>query len=135
MTRLWELFSGDEGDVHGSGANDRGPGSESYWLGYSDGHTDREDTSDYWEPPSFPSRGMTAKQLADFQRDFTQYARGRILGVGAEQYSDGVGQKFEGYSVNRLISEMQDEMADVVNYAAMISIQLERLKEKYVQQG
>ena len=78
---------------------------------------------------------MTAKQLAEYQKKFTRHARGRILGVGAEQYADAAGQKFEGYSVNRLISEMQDEMADVVNYAAMISIQLERLKEKYVQQG
>lgn len=74
---------------------------------------------------------MTSKELAEYQKSFTRHARGRILGVGAEQYSDKAGQKFEGYSVSRLIGEMQDELADVVNYAAMISIQLERVRQRY----
>lgn len=135
MKSIVELRNGNEGDVHRDRANDRGAGSESDWLGYGDRDSDRESATDYWAAPSFPGRGMTAKELAEYQKAFTRHARGRILGVGAEQYADEAGQKFEGYSVNRLISEMQDEMADVVNYAAMISIQLERIKEKYVQQG
>lgn len=131
---LWELFSGDEGDVPGSGAVNRGAGSQSDWLGYTKRDFGGEDPADYWEPPSFPKRGMTSKDLAEYQKAFTRHARGRILGVGAEQYADQAGQRFETYSVNRLISEMQDELADVVNYAAMIAIQLERIKERYVGQ-
>ena len=73
---------------------------------------------------------MTAKELAEFQAAFTRHARGRILGVGAAQYEDEAGQKFEKYSTNRLIAEAQDELADLVNYAVMISISLQRIKEK-----
>lgn len=135
--KLWDLFNkengGDDGDIHGSRENDRGPRSQSNWLGYNEWDVDSEDPADYWEPPAFPRRGMTTRELAQFQRDFTTHARGRILGVGAEQYADEhQQQKFESYPVFRLIVEAQDEAADLINYATMIAIQLERIKEKYV---
>jgi len=75
---------------------------------------------------------MTAKELAQYQKAFTRHARSRLLGIGAEQYSEVKGQRFETYSINRLISEAQDELADVVNYAAMLAIALQRVKEKFV---
>ena len=134
--RLWDLFGkengGDDGDVHGSREDDRKPGAQSDWLGYDERNADREDPTDYWSPPSFPRRGMTTKELAEFQKAFTRHARGRIYGVGAAQYAQTERQKFESYPVFRLIEEAQDEAADLINYATMIAIQLERIKEKYV---
>ena len=73
---------------------------------------------------------MTARELADFQRAFTRHARGRILGVGAEQYGNEKGQRFETYSTKELIDESIDELADVVNYATMLAISLRRIQEK-----
>ena len=135
--RLWDLFDkengGDDGDVLRGRENDRGHGAQSDWLGYGERHDDREDPTDYWSPPAFPRRGMTTKELGEFQKAFTRHARGRIYGVGAEQYADEhQQQKFESYPVFRLIAEAQDEAADLINYATMIAIQLERIKEKYV---
>lgn len=73
---------------------------------------------------------MTAKELAEFQEAFTRHARSRILGVGAEQYQDEQGQKFEKFPTSQLLSEAQDELADVVNYATMLAISLQRIKER-----
>lgn len=118
------------GDHEGSSKGNRRSGSDDYWHGYSDGRSDREDSDTYWDAPGFPERGMTARELADFQRAFTRHARGRILGVGAEQYGNEKGQRFETYSTKELIDESIDELADVVNYATMLAISLRRIQEK-----
>lgn len=128
-----ELLNGGHGGSNEAGRTGGGKlGSQSDWLGFADGNPGSQDPGDYWKPPAFPVGGMTARQLSEFQSAFTRHARGRILGVGAEQYSDQQGQRFESYSIQRLISEAQDELADVVNYAAMLAIALQRVKEKFL---
>ena len=89
------------------------------------------DTTAYWRRPAAPVAGMTSKELAEHQKQFTTFARGRILGTGADQYTRESGQRFEGLSVKRIIEETQEEIADIVNYAAMLSILLDRIGEKF----
>ena len=79
--------------------------------------------------PSPPSEGMTSQQLADFQEDFTRWSRRRILTDGLKQYDRGDRQAFEDLDFPTLIVYAQEELADIVNYCAMLSIKLERLKE------
>ena len=64
---------------------------------------------------------MTSWDLSEWQHDFAQYASGRILGIGAHQYDQAGSQKFEGLSIEESCDEMLDELADVVNYAAMLA--------------
>jgi len=80
--------------------------------------------------PVFAPAGMNVHQLSDAQRDFTAYARRRIEGVGAAQYSGGDRQKFEDMTVGRIVDETLDELADVVNYCTFMAVQLQRLKQR-----
>lgn len=73
-----------------------------------------------------PAHGMTAEELFRYQRTFTQYAADRLTGVGAQQYDRGGEQKFERMSVDELVDGLREELADIVNYAVMIDIQLTR---------
>jgi hypothetical protein len=79
--------------------------------------------------PSAPSEGMTSQELADFQEVFTRWSRRRILTDGLKQYDRGDRQAFEDLDFPTLIVYAQEELADIVNYCAMLSIKLERLKE------
>lgn len=75
---------------------------------------------------------MTSQQLADYQEQFTAWARARILTDGLRQYDRGGEQAFESYSPVRLIDETEQELADIVNYCTMLSIQLHRMRERLV---
>ena len=77
-----------------------------------------------------PSYGMTSYQLFEHQRRFTQWAADRLLGVGAQQYDRGGEQKFERMTVDELVDGLREELADIVNYATMIDIQLQRWAER-----
>lgn len=79
--------------------------------------------------PSAPSEGMSSQELADFQREFSEWSRSRILTDGLRQYDRGSRQAFEDLDFPTLITYAQEELADIVNYAAMLSIKLQRLKE------
>lgn len=79
--------------------------------------------------PSDPGEGMTSQQLADFQEHFTRWSRTRIMTDGLKQYDRGDRQAFEDLDFPTLIVYAQEELADIVNYCAMLSIKLERLKE------
>lgn len=79
--------------------------------------------------PSAPREGMTSQELADFQEVFTRWSRRRILTDGLKQYDRGDRQAFEDLDFPTLIVYAQEELADIVNYCAMLSIKLERLKE------
>lgn len=80
--------------------------------------------------PRVPGFGLNVDQLYDYQREFTEYAAGRLLGVGKEQYDRGSVQKFETMSVNELIDGLREELADVVNYATMLDILVARLSAR-----
>jgi hypothetical protein len=114
-----------------AGLGESPPLSQEHWL--SGGH----ERPANWEdshfattsaPPVSPAYGMSAEQLARYQRRFSTYARLRLLGTGKREYGKGNRQAFEDMSLHRLIDEAVDELADLVNYATMIAIQFQRLK-------
>lgn len=71
---------------------------------------------------------MSVADLFRYQRAFTLWAGARIAGVGAEQYDDGEkGQRFEGMAFERIATGLSEELADIVNYAVMLDIKMQRL--------
>lgn len=68
--------------------------------------------------------GMTSDDLHSFAEAFADYSRSRILNVGAEQYADEDGQKFESMTYNQIILELVDEIADAQNYLTMLGIKV-----------
>lgn len=83
-----------------------------------------------------PAPGMSSQELADYVALLAFKAQERILGVGMRQYDDGIaGQRFESYTVGRLLSELQDELVDVINYTSMLSIMVERAVTNAMREG
>lgn len=74
--------------------------------------------------------GISGVDFSSFIESFADYARGRAEGIGQRQYFDGAKQRFEFYSAKDLIDETLDELADVVNYSAMLAVKLLALKAK-----
>lgn len=56
-------------------------------------------------------------------------AQARILGVGAQQYTEGDRQKFETMPLADLVEYAREETLDLVNYGAMVTLRIERLAE------
>lgn len=107
-----------------------GSGSSVAKPGTADRSGERGTAADHGPTP--PPAGMTSQQLADYQKQFTAWSRTRILTDGLRQYDRGGKQAFESYSPVRLIDETQEELADIVNYCTMLSIQLHRMRERLV---
>lgn len=82
------------------------------------------------DPPSAPPEGLTSWDLADYVNRFAGYATTRILGIGAHQYDLAGRQKFEGKDLEDICDELLDELADVVNYAAMIALKVSRIRDE-----
>lgn len=81
--------------------------------------------------PSPTAEGMTSTELFNAQLHFTWKAANRLLGVGADQYDKGErGQRFEFTTFDEECSELQEELMDVVNYCAFLSIKIERLRQR-----
>jgi hypothetical protein len=70
---------------------------------------------------------MTSEELADEVGHFIDECRGRILGIGAEQYEEQDGQKFEKMPFPELLQYAREEAQDLAVYAAMLDIRLRRL--------
>ena len=66
--------------------------------------------------------GISSTDLASFAEAFADYSRSRVLGIGAAQYDDGKGQKFEQFSFNDVVLELIDEIADAHNYLTMLAV-------------
>lgn len=81
--------------------------------------------------PRVPGYGLTAQELHDYQRTFTEYAAARLLTVGADQYDEGESQKFEDMDLIKLATGLREELADVVNYAVMLDIRLTRIADRW----
>lgn len=116
-----------------TGLADAAGSSQVDWLGYrKPGHSDGPDNSESipFAQPIHPGYGITTDEFAAAQRRFSTYARLRLQGVGHTQYDQGGKQSFEDMTVHRLVDELRDEIADAVNYLAMIDIQLSRWKRK-----
>lgn len=77
--------------------------------------------------PNYKQERMNLSDLLSAQMVFTAYARGRLQGIGAEQYDDEGEQRFEQYSITRTINELRDELADAVNYLTFIDVKIQRL--------
>ena len=88
----------------------------------------RENTSS--EKVTHAPYGLTTVELVEAQQRFTEYARQRIAGAGEREYSRGSKQAFEDMSVDRLIDELRDEIADSLNYLAFMDVQLSRWQQK-----
>lgn len=71
---------------------------------------------------------MTSNELAEYVTDFIGECQSRILGIGAEQYDEGDGQKFEKMPLLELIQYAREEAQDLAVYAAMVDIRLSRLE-------
>lgn len=73
---------------------------------------------------------MTSEEYADEVSAAVEAVRGRILGVGAEQYDDGTGvQRFEGRSLGDVVQDALEEVEDLVAYAVQMRIKLKKLKD------
>ena len=73
---------------------------------------------------------MTPDQLADHVRTFVSGCIERVVGVGAQQYSQGTTQKFEIMPLGQLIDWTDEELQDVVVYAVMLSIRLRGIRDR-----
>lgn len=70
---------------------------------------------------------MTSEQLADAVEAAIGACRGRVLGVGADQYDDGSGvQKFETLPAAELAAWLLEEADDLIVYAVMLRIRAAR---------
>mgnify|MGYP000488625880 CR=1 FL=1 len=78
---------------------------------------------------------MTSEELAAYQEKFTAQARARVMGTGREQYDRGSRQQFEDYTFTRLIDETKEELLDIVNYATMMAIRLDSIREQFTVKG
>lgn len=73
---------------------------------------------------------MKSSELAQEVRNFAEFCATRIEGVGDEQYSEGDKQRFESYSPEKLLSMIDEELADIVNYSVMTRIRLRTLMDR-----
>lgn len=81
------------------------------------------------DDPATPTPGLTPWELAEWVEDFCAYATSRILGVGAHQYDNVGRQKFEDMPLGQLCIEIEDEIADLINYSAMLALRIRWIKK------
>lgn len=73
---------------------------------------------------------MISDQLADRVDAVVKEAQARILGPGAAQYETAPDrQMFEDDTLDNLITAMQEEVLDQINYAVMLWIKLDAVRE------
>jgi hypothetical protein len=68
---------------------------------------------------------VTSEEHADAVAEIVGALRGRILGVGAEQYDDGSGvQRFERRDVEQIRRDAVEEIDDLIVYLAQIRLRV-----------
>jgi hypothetical protein len=68
---------------------------------------------------------MTSEEHADAVEAILASLRGRILGVGAEQYDDGSGvQRFERRDLGAIVTDAVEEIDDLIVYLCQIRIRI-----------
>ncbi|MEU1880342.1 hypothetical protein ABZ470_23800 [Streptosporangium sp. NPDC020072] len=67
-------------------------------------------------------KGVSSLELQDFVDSLAEIAQARILTVGHEQYGMAMLQKFETMRAAELGEGLIEEIADVYNYVAMLTI-------------
>ena len=73
---------------------------------------------------------MTSEELAEFVTGEVERLRTRIMGVGKDQYEDGDEQLFETMPLEQLFEYAREELDDIVVYALMTKIRLNRLEQQ-----
>lgn len=61
--------------------------------------------------------------------DVFDRVRSRIGTIGAAQYDDGERQAFEDKTYEQIIQDAQEELEDLIAYAAQLHIRLEKVKQ------
>jgi hypothetical protein len=68
---------------------------------------------------------MTSEEHADAVEAILASLRGRIMGVGAEQYDDGSGvQRFEGRDLGDIVTDAVEEIDDLIVYLCQIRLRV-----------
>jgi hypothetical protein len=62
--------------------------------------------------------------LADFVRDLGALAASRVESLGSVAYLDSGRQRALGKSVDELVADVLEELADVVSYSAFIALRM-----------
>lgn len=74
---------------------------------------------------------MTSEELSDQVTNCIESLRGRIMGVGREQYSADDHQMIEDYSDKRLLDETLAELDDALVYIAVLRSRLAFVVERF----
>lgn len=75
---------------------------------------------------------MTSEEHADAVEAIVASLRGRIMGVGADQYDDGSGvQRFENRPLGAILTDAVEEIDDLIVYAAQLRIRVTRLLDTF----
>lgn len=68
---------------------------------------------------------MTSEEHADAVEGIVASLKGRILGVGADQYDDGSGvQRFEGKPLGAIQRDAVEEIDDLIVYLCQIRMRV-----------
>ena len=78
---------------------------------------------------------MKSEELSKEVDTFIRECQGRVMGVGAEQYSMGDVQKFEVMPLDDLLEYAQEELRDMAVYACMNHIRLQRVRDALARRG
>ena len=71
--------------------------------------------------------GATESVAARFDA-FTQAARDRITGIGAQQYAVGEGHRYQRIPLEQLVTELQEELMDVAAYSFFLHERLDAIR-------
>jgi hypothetical protein len=72
---------------------------------------------------------VTSEEHADAVAGIVEALRGRIVGVGAEQYDDGSGvQRFERRDVEQIRRDAVEEIDDLIVYACQLRLRITGLQ-------
>ncbi len=72
---------------------------------------------------------MTSEELANQVTECVESLRGRIIGTGNEQYSNGNEQSIETKSGALIVKETIEEIDDAIVYLAHLRARLSRLAQ------
>lgn len=75
-------------------------------------------------------RFRSSSELADGVERVIRDVRTRIEGVGAEQYQEAEGQRFERLPLGDVFREAEEELLDTVVYACQLIFKLENLRRR-----
>lgn len=74
---------------------------------------------------------MTSEETSAMVAQIIASSSERIMDLGDKQYSNGYKQAFEYKSHRALVQDAQEELLDLIAYAAFLYINLEKWKAKY----